>query len=79
MRTTKGVLLIVGCSYHIPHQIHKNTTFLLDEIDGDRAKLKPKISTIPIWVNVDDLIFINTKFNRMKANKSMNNPGELPI
>lgn len=61
------VKLVIGCNYHVTWQSHKAMRFVLKEVKGDRARLITRTTKKSFWVNVADLIFINTSTNKSKA------------
>ena len=65
----RGSLLVIGCNYHTVWQSHKNMRFVLTEIQGTKARLQTRNSRKDFLTNVDDLIFIETEYNKQKARK----------
>lgn len=61
--------IIIGCNYHLKWQSHKSMRFVLVDINGDRAKMKTRITKKEFWTDVSDLIFIETHYNNGKANR----------
>jgi hypothetical protein len=43
--------------------------FILNEIKGDKARLATRVSKKDFWTNVSDLIFIETSYNKNKAER----------
>ena len=43
--------------------------FVLKEIKGDKARLITRNSGKDFWTNISDLIFIETGYNKSKANR----------
>ncbi len=66
-RNKAGALLVIGCNYHTTWQSIKSMRFVLAEIKGDKARLKTRASKKDFWTNIDDLIFIETGYNKQKA------------
>ena len=62
-----GSLLVIGCNYHTTWQSHKSMRFVLTEIKGTKARLQTRNSRKDFWTNVDDLIFIESGYNKQKA------------
>jgi hypothetical protein len=60
-------MLVIGCNYHTTWQSNKAMRFVLLEVDGDRAKLGTRYGSKPFWTNTSDLIFIESKYNKDKA------------
>jgi len=67
-----GVLIQVGCNYHLKYQSSKSMRFVLKEVEGDRARLITRTTNKDFWVKISDLIFIKTKYNWEKSNKLAN-------
>ena len=65
-------MIQIGCNYHTKWQKNKAMRFVLKEIKGDKARLVTRRSRADFWTNVSDLIFIETKYNKSKANKLKN-------
>lgn len=59
--------IVIGCNYHTKWQSHKAMRFILKEVKGDQAKLATRTTNKVFWTNVNDLIFIETKHNKSKA------------
>jgi hypothetical protein len=62
-------LIQVGCNYHTKWQKHKAMRFVLKEIKGDKARLITRNSGKDFWTNISDLIFIETGYNKSKAER----------
>jgi len=62
-----GSLLVIGCNYHTTWQSNKSMRFVLTEIKGTKARLQTRNSRKDFWTNVDDLIFIESGYNKQKA------------
>ncbi len=60
-------LLVIGCNYHTTWQSHKGMRFVLIEIKGTKARLQTRNSRKDFWTNVNDLIFIESGYNKQKA------------
>lgn len=63
--------LVIGCNYHTKWQSNKAMRFVLAEIKGDKAKLETRNTGKSFWTNVSDLIFIESDYNKRKAEKLM--------
>lgn len=61
--------LIIGCNYHTKWQSHRNMRFVLKEIKGDKARLVTRNTNKNFWTDINDLIFIETNYNKNKAEK----------
>lgn len=59
--------LVIGCNYHLIWQSNKAMRFVLKELKGDRARMITRTTKKSFWVNVADLVFINTSHNKLKA------------
>jgi hypothetical protein len=70
---TGGSLLVVGCNYHTTWQSCKSMRFVLTEIKGFKARLQTRTSRKDFWTNIDDLIFIESKYNKQKARELSGN------
>ena len=70
---SKGEPIVVGCNYHTTWQSHKAMRFILEEIKGDKARLKTTKTYKDFWTSIEDLIFIKTDYNTNKAKKLVNN------
>jgi hypothetical protein len=68
----KGHQLVIGCNYHTTWQTHKSMRFVLTEIKGSKARLQTRNSRKDFLTNVDDLIFINSEYNKHKAKELKN-------
>jgi len=64
-----NVFIQIGCNYHTKWQKHKAMRFVLKEIKGDKARLITRNSGKDFWTNISDLIFIETGYNKSKANR----------
>ena len=64
-----SVFIQIGCNYHTKWQKHKAMRFVLKEIKGDKARLITRNSGKDFWTNISDLIFIETGYNKSKANR----------
>ena len=62
-----GSLIVIGCNYHTTWQSHKRMRFVLTEIKGTKARLQTRNSRKDFLTNIDDLIFIETGYNKQKA------------
>lgn len=61
--------IVVGCNYHTTWQSDRAMRFVLDAVKGERARLKTRRTRRVFWTNVKDLIFIESKYNIIKADK----------
>lgn len=66
--------LVIGCNYHTTWQSHKSMRFVLKEIKGDKARLITRTTGRSFWTNISDLIFIETKYNKLKAKNIAGEP-----
>jgi len=66
-------LLVIGCNYHTKWQSHKAMRFVLAEIKNDKARLITRNTNKSFWTKIDDLIFIDTKYNIEKSKKIIKN------
>lgn len=64
---SNGSLLIIGCNYHTTWQSEKTMRFVLTEVKGTKARLQTRGSRKDFWTNVEDLIFIGSRYNIQKA------------
>jgi len=64
-------MLVIGCNYHLTWQSNKAMRFVLTELKGNQAKVKTRTTKKEFWCNKEDLIFIQTYHNRVKARKIM--------
>lgn len=61
--------LVIGCNYHTTWQKQKSMRFVLVEVKGSRARLKTRRTGKDFWTNISDLIFIETDYNKAKAER----------
>jgi hypothetical protein len=61
--------LVIGCNYHTTWQSDSRMRFILKEIKGDKARLATRVSKKDFWTDVKDLIFIETSYNKNKAER----------
>ncbi len=61
--------LIIGCNYHTKWQKDKAMRFVLVDINGSRVRLKTRRTHKDFWTDASDLIFIETKHNRAKKQR----------
>ena len=61
--------LVIGCNYHWSKASHKAMRFVLSGLRGDYALLTTRTTNKRFWVNKNEIIFIETKYNIEKANK----------
>lgn len=61
--------IVIGCNYHIKSQKDKSMRFVLIEVNGGFARLATRTTMSVFWVEVGDLVFINTDVNKEKANR----------
>lgn len=66
---SSSVFIQIGCNYHTKWQKHKAMRFVLKEIKEDKARLITRNSHKDFWTNISDLIFIETGYNKSKANR----------
>lgn len=67
--------LHIGCNYHTTWQQHKAMRFVLKEVKGNKARLITRNTGKDFWTDVEDLIFIDTSYNRSKAQRINNQQG----
>lgn len=60
-------LLVVGCNYHTTWQSNKAMHFVLSELKDNKAKLTTRTTIKSFWVDINDLIFIDSGYNKQKA------------
>lgn len=69
------VRIVPGCNYHTTWQSDKCMRFVLDRVEGSKAHLRTRTTGKNFTTNVSDLIFIESKHNKRKAdlleNKSL--------
>lgn len=68
-QNANGDIIVVGCNYHVTWQSHPAMRFVLSSVDGNRALLRTRRTGKSFWANVDDLVFINSSYNKEKAKK----------
>ena len=61
--------IVVGCNYHTKWQTNKAMRFVLVGVVGDKARLKTRGSGKDFWTNLSDIVFIDSKYNKQKAEK----------
>jgi len=59
--------LVIGCNYHTTWQSNKSMRFVLAEIKDGKARLQTRNTSKDFWTNVSDLIFIESDYNKKKA------------
>lgn len=66
--------LVIGCNYHTVWQKHKGMRFVLTAVSEDNliATLETRKTGKKFNTNVSDLIFIESVYNREKADKLTN-------
>lgn len=64
---TNNQLIVIGCNYHTTWQSNNQMRFVLTEINGGKARLQTRTSKKDFWTNIDDLIFIQSGYNKEKA------------
>ena len=69
LRNKKGHLIIIGCNYHTTWQSNHKMRFVLSEVEGDKVRLTTRVSRKSFWSGIEDLIFIETRHNKEKAEK----------
>ena len=74
MKDNNEIRLVIGCNYHTKWQSHSDMRFILAGLseDGKRARLQTRKTSNDFWTNTEDLIFINTKYNKRKAREIVN-------
>ena len=61
--------LVIGCNYHTTWQSRKGMRFVLVAVKGTRARLKTRKTGADFYTHMNDLIFIETQYNKEKAEK----------
>jgi len=64
--------IVIGCNYHTTWQKDKGMRFVLAEVKGEKARLQTRKTKRDFWTNTKDLIFIDTVYNKNKADKLLN-------
>lgn len=59
-------IIQIDCNYHTKWQNNSKMRFVLQEVDGNRAKLGTRNTNKSFWTNLSDLIFIETPCNTRK-------------
>lgn len=59
--------LVIGCNYHTTWQRNKSMRFVLAEIKDNKARLQTRNTGKDFWTNITDLIFIESDYNKKKA------------
>ena len=59
--------LVIGCNYHTKWQRNKSMRFVLSELKDGKARLQTRNTGKDFWTNISDLIFIETEYNKKKA------------
>ena len=70
--------VVVGCNYHTKWQRDKAMRFVLAEIKGDKARLQTRNTRKDFWTNISDLIFIESDYNKKKADILSTPPSNIP-
>jgi hypothetical protein len=70
--------LVIGCNYHTKWQSNKSMRFVLVEIKGEKARLQTRNTRKDFWTNVSDLIFIESNYNKRKADTLSAPPSNIP-
>lgn len=70
--------IVIGCNYHTTWQRNKGMRFVLAEINGDKARLQTRNTGKDFWTDVKDLIFIESDYNKRKAEKLSQPPVIIP-
>ena len=68
-QNSRGSLLVIGCNYHTTWQRDPGMRFVLDDVEGTVAKLRTRSTRKIFSTNVEDLIFIDSVYNRQKADR----------
>lgn len=77
MYNTIGSLLVIGCNYHTTWQKHRSMRFILTEIKGEKARLQTRGTKKDFWTDIDDLIFIESGYNKQKAQELRGSEGQI--
>jgi len=59
--------LVIGCNYHTTWQSNGRMRFVLKEIKGDKVRLTTRKTKKDFWTDKSSLIFIETDYNKHKA------------
>jgi len=70
--------LVIGCNYHTTWQSNKAMRFVLVEVKGLKARLKTRNTSKDFWTNIEDLIFIESDYNKRKAENLSKSPDTIP-
>lgn len=65
----KGRRIVIGCNYHTNWQSSRSMRFVLTDVKDGKAKLQTRHSKKTFWTELDDLIFIKTETNMIKAER----------
>ena len=65
----KPQIIVIGCNYHTKWQRDRSMRFVLAEVKGSKARLKTRNTRKDFWTNLSDLIFIESDYNKKKAEK----------
>jgi hypothetical protein len=59
--------IVIGCNYHTKWQSNKSMRFVLVDVKDGKARLKTRRTGKDFWTSVNDLIFIDSRYNIQKA------------
>ena len=63
------IKLVIGCNYHTTWQSNKSMRFVLIEVKEGQARLKTRTTNKNFWTKVSELVFIESKYNKAKADR----------
>ena len=61
--------IVIGCNYHTTWQRYKAMRFVLVEIKDNKARLQTRNTKKDFWTDIKDLVFIDSKHNKQKADE----------
>lgn len=59
--------IVIGCNYHVTDENGNLKRYILAEVVGTKARLHTRQFKEAMWVNVRDIVFIESEKNRKKA------------
>ena len=66
-------IIVVGCNYHTTWQRNSRMRFVLGGIKGKQALLYTRETKKQFWTKIEDLVFIESKHNIIKAKEILTN------
>jgi len=70
--------IVIGCNYHTTWQRNKSMRFVLVEVKGNKARLQTRNTSKDFWTDTKDLIFIESDYNKRKAETLMEATIKIP-